>query len=230
MNEEQYLREELNMRISSAYKHIFTLLSTMLTIWTAITAFAVVLNEKVPDSDLVFSIMVPVCLLLPIVFALFSSFKFRENMLQATKIATYIACFYNKSISSNGNMNMWEITNMDIKATAFSNSKFEVRRFMNGEYMLLGAFGVIIEFAVIYHHFYNAIWEEDFALYYAIVYLFILILAVFSVIVICKNTFLLGYKKEHIKCLNAWYDYAIKNGYKFDPEHKKTIKRIISRV
>ena len=48
--EEQYLREELNQRIIYLYKHSASLMVTMVTIWTAIAGFAVVLSEKVADS------------------------------------------------------------------------------------------------------------------------------------------------------------------------------------
>lgn len=227
MMEEQYLRDELNQRIMYLYKHSISVMTTMMTMWTAIAGFAVVLSEKVTDSGILFSIIVPLCLFFSLTFACLSSMKFRENNLQITKIAAYIACFYNRPIGCPGGANMWELSNLDIDGSTFSCDHKDIRSKMNGEYIAVAAFATVMEIAVMIYQYINCIrTTQTNATAYLVIYILFGIISVYLNYVVWKNTNLIRYKEEHIQCLKTWYIYGKRSGFHFETLHEKLIERL----
>ena len=229
--EEQYLREELNQRIMYLYKHSASLMVTMVTIWTAIAGFAVVLSEKVADSGIIFSIIIPLCLFFSLIFVLLSSLKFKENNLQITKIAAYIACFCNCPARKRGNANMWEIANMDMDTRMFEHDSRmfykgskEIRDRMNGEYIISALFATALEIAVIAV---QCIRSEELNGAYIACGSLLLLISLLCDHLVWKNTNQSKYKKEHIRCLKLWYVYGKNIGFNFEPTHDELIKDII---
>ena len=150
-------------------------------------------------------------------YIFFASQKYRENLLQITKISSYYACFYNFIGLPSEDCNAWELITMDMQNNKeyAPNTKEEVLPRMNGEYTFFAILACAINLAlfVVSVVFYFETVSVGYIIFHCIEYLFIALISTFLVIKISNNTSLKNYHEEHANMFVAWLKYAIAHNY-----------------
>lgn len=212
--EEQYLRAELNMRLSNVYSHSNSTITFVITLWSAVLALISVFYEQFRDNLQWLPFVVPLIFLITSCYIFFAAQKFNENLNQINKLATYYACFYNNPFSDKLRVNSWEYSTLELQVESISRKTKtqKVLTNMNGEYVFFSVVSMIIGVIVICVGLYR--WKEETPL--------MIILCVYAVIIVGVNLALIGriyvltslshITEQKLSFMHDWIEYGHKKG------------------
>jgi len=230
--EEQYLRDELNMRLSGIYSHSNSTITFVITVWSALVALISVFYERFQNNLEWLTFIIPFVFLLTSFYIFFAAQKFRESLTQINKIGTYYACFYNSSLSKESKKTStisWEYSTLEFQVTDLmkkSNTQ-RVLTHMNGEYVFFSIVSLLIEIIIIGAGLY--FWRSDNKLILGIATYLIVILGI-NIALICKIyqlTSLSHITEERLELMYRWIEYAQNKGFYTEKEASERFETIL---
>lgn len=231
--DEQYLREELNTRVSSLYSHSNTTITFVITIWSTIIALISVFHERLQDNLKWLTLIVPLIFLITSFYIFFAAQKFNENLSQVNNIAAYLCCFHNIPLSQEGLLNKngssWEYSTLELQSKSVTNSK-QVLFHMNGEYVFFSIISAVIELVISVGGIYW--WKNDlrFCIILLVYSVILLITNIVLILRISKLTSLKHITEQKINQLTTWIQYGIQKGVFSKAEAQKRFGAITTRI
>lgn len=176
--------------------------------------------------------IIPFVFLLTSFYIFFAAQKFRESLTQINKIGTYYACFYNSSLSKEGeraNTISWEYSALELQAADLmkkSNSQ-KILTHMNGEYVFFSIISLLIEIIIVGISVYWGIGDEG--VMFGTVSYAIVIVGV-NIALICRIyqlTSLNHITEERLDLMYCWIEYAKNKGFYTPAEADERFETIL---
>ena len=206
------------MRIQMSYGDFRKMFALIISVWSALVAFVTQVDTN-HFFFFTFSLL-PTIFLITCFYICYSSQKFRENIIQINRIATYIACFYDHRLSSTfafGSESTWELSNMEARfGKEFDDKHQKVLPHMNGEYAFLCLASMVLTLITGGYAIYKIAmyYEELYKLYlYLVGFLAVLLTELALLLKTRKSASLKDFEAMRTDMFKEWKQFAQKRGY-----------------
>ena len=228
--EEQYLRDELNYRISLVYSSFGTTMTLVLAIYATTISLSVTFIESS-----IFIACLPLFFYFTTVILKYSVLKYQENINQIVDISAYFICFFNSILNKDFNVDKygsWEISSFYLskqhktfdkngKNTLSDNDrtsychKYKTNKLLNSinkDYMFIVIINIILMAGATIIAVKRTLGNIQGGIFIVLIQLIIFVVSIYSSIeIIVKCNSKMGNQKND--CIKKWLSYALEREF-----------------